>query len=407
MRYLDVSDFVGALETTGLLKGKIITVNMRNGSVDVDVEGFDVIIRDIPVTSAYCSSVCNSIVFVMPRVGDIVWLGRCQGEFVILGYVVARDIVDISASGIGKTIVRRFKDKAGMENNFGATIYDMKAGDIGFFLHEGDRMLEFMMLASGRIMLGFGAGMVIYDQDEIMERKFINKYRSFDANEGLVEWGLPEVKTVGGVKITKYKEFAYKVKSGDGSVVFQLGYIDDGVTGEPERGRFGGNLRFKLKVGNYEINMDGGGNTYATVNNVRVETENEEVIIRSMKKESVGSDCEINISGDKELKVGGEVQVTVGGACRINSGGDMVIEGGTVSIEGGTVSIEGGNVNIMGGNVSITGQVSINSGLALVMESLLPLLEDHSHVFSGKGKVGRPIGLDGLAAHATKTVTAR
>jgi hypothetical protein len=296
MRYLDVSDFVGALETTGLLKGKIIAVDTRNGSVDVDVEGFDVIIKGIPVTSVYCSSVCNSIVFVMPRIGDIVWLGRCQGEFVILGYVAVRNPVDISAGELDKTIIRRFKDKADVENNFGATIYDMKEGDIGFFLHEGDRMLEFMMLASGKIVLGFGAGMVIYDQDEIMERKFINKYRSFDANDSLIEWGLPEVKTVGGVKVTKYKEFAYKVKSGDGSVVFQLGYIDDGITGEPEKGRFGGNLRFRLKVGNYEINMDGGGNTYVNVNNVRVEMENEDVVIRSMKKESVGSDCEINIS---------------------------------------------------------------------------------------------------------------
>jgi hypothetical protein len=438
MRYLDVSDFVGALETTGLLKGKIVAVNKDNGSVDVDVEGFDVIIRGIPVTPVYCSSVCNSIVFVMPRVGDIVWLGRCQGEFVILGYVVVRNPVDMSASEIDKTIVRKFKDEADMENNFGATVYDMKEGDIGFFLHEGDRMLEFMMLAGGRIMLGFGAGAVIYDQDEIMERKFINKYRSFDANGGVIEWGLPEVKTVGGIKVTKYKEFVYKVKSGDGSVVFQLGYIDDGITGESEKGRFGGNLRFRLKVGNYEINMDESGNTYATVNNVRVEMENEDVVIRSMKKESIGSNCEVDITGDKELKVGGnesveiagnkelkvggnesveiagnkelkaggEIELTAGGTCRITSGGDMIIEGGNVKISGGNITIAGGNITIAGGNLTVTGQLSVNGGLALVMASLLPLLESHRHVFYGIGMVGEPIGLSGLMVHATKTLTA-
>jgi hypothetical protein len=124
-----------------------------------------------------------------------------------------------------------------------------------------------------------------------------------------------------------------------------------------------------------------------------------EVNISGNKELKVGGNESIEVSGNNELKAGGEVKVTAGGACRITSGGDMVIEGGSVSIKGG-------NITITGGKLSITGQVSINGGLQLIMASLLPLLENHTHMFYGTGVVGKPIGLSGLVAHATKTLTA-
>ena len=376
MRYLSVGDFVGALDTAGILKGKIIKVYSDTCTVDVDIEGFDVVLRSVPIRPVYCSNVCHSAVIIMPREGDLVWLGKCQGEFMILGYVAERDLVNVEGSEIDKTVLKRYKTEAEMESDLSATIYDLKPGDVGFFVHEGDRMLEFMMLQGGRIVMGFGIGTVIYNQDEVSERKLLNKYRSVDANGSVVEWGLPEVKVASGVTLTMFKEFVFKIVNKDGKEVLQFGYIDDGRTGMPELGRFGGDLRFRLKIGNYEVNMDSGGNSYITINNVRIEEENEDVVIRVNKTESVG--------GDFELKTGR--------MCKIKANGNIIIEGG--------------NIEIKGANVTIRGIINLNEGVALLKETIIPLLENHSHEFYGDGTVGRPIGLQGLSAHKTLTVRA-
>jgi len=393
MRYVNQSDFVSVLETRDVLKGKIYKIDAKAMCVDISVEGFSEIIQSVPIKPVYCSNVCNSSVVVMPRIGDIVWLGRSQGEWFIVGYVAERVIdkegKDIKTHMLAKQKVEtdaEDKEKTGKKR--GAKIYELQPGDVGFFVHEDDRALSLMLLKGGRIVMGFGAGTVIYNQDEVAQRKLLNKYRSIDANKGLVEWGLPEVKLADEMTVTKYKEFVFKVKTGDDKDLFQFGYIDDGVTGEPEKSKFGENLRFRFRIDKYEINMDEKGNAYITVNDVRIEAHNEDIIISGYKKE--------NISEKYNLEVGEDYNINVSGKCVLKANGDIEIESdGDINIK-----VDGDAKIDAGGDVKINGDMN-----ALVLESVLPLLEKHRHYFKGKGKVLTPIGLSGISDKCkTKTI---
>lgn len=406
MRIVTPEDFVSALERRGLVKGIITNVSKENFAVDVVIPGFNERISGIPITPVYCSGVCNSAIIVMPRVGDIVWLLMSHEEWRVVGYVVERLVEEVR---VNRTMLGEMVSTSGEVGNeanekWGMRIMEMEEGDVGFFVHEGDRMLEFAMKRGGRIIFGFGLGLIIYDQDDVAERHFVNKFMSTDINGGSVEWGLPVIEEIGGVRVTKFNDFAFKIKQDDNNYII-FGHVDK--KGLPEISEFGSDVRCKIKVNDFELSVDRDGNLIVETKNYKLNADSEKVVVDGSKEVSVGENKVEKIGGKVEVNVGKDYRAECGGTVKLDCKGNVSVTcSGNIEVTcSGNIVVKGNTVRVEGGNINITGNVNLNnSAVGVVMATILPLLEAHVH--PNQGSAPSPL-LSGISVtQATKSFTA-
>lgn len=374
MRFLELSDFVRKVESNTLLAGKVTRVDTEKMVMDVWIgEGFDIVVKEVPIKMEYCSGVVNSVMVAVPRVGDDVYVMNRNGKAEHVGYV--NSYVKESEYEVESVWSRCKRDGVvGGEGGVverGFRVADLREGDIGIFVHEGDRIVDFVLKRDGRIVVGFGAGMVVYNQDEGSERKLVNYMKSSDFSGGSVEWGVPVVKGVDGMERKVHGDFAFKVKGSD--VEMCIGYVDGGG-GLPAMDREGKIVRGKVKIGDCEILVSKDGN-------IEIKTKGN-IMIR-------GNDVRMEIGRGNMYADNVDMNVKKEVVCKVDK--SVKVETGQLEVEcKGDVNVKGGNVKIEGSNVEVEGQrIKLGGEKGFVLEDVLGYLVGHTHVDS-QGKTTTP-----------------
>lgn len=369
MQFIEAVDFVDIIKPEQLIAGRVVQVNTTDMLMDVIIYEYDTIVKNVPVQMLYSSMSTNSAVIIVPRVGDDIYLTNRQGILTHIGYVN-------TYGKEGKNYIRSLwsiMNESGeiLEDNEnfverGMKVIQLDEGDIGFFIHEKDRMLEFVMKRDGRILLSFGAGVIILNQDEVSERKLLNLMKSNDLNGHVVEWGIPEVR-IANLLQKLYNEFRFLILGNFEDVC--IGYNDN--NGLPLLDREQSEVRLRLKIGSCELLISKTGN-------IELKT--------SGKLYIKGSDNECNLLNTNiavnnlHMTVNKDSKQEIKGKCDININNKLTIEvGNDIVIKGNAIKIEGSSLEVSASRIKLAGEKGF------VLEDILPLLLSHTHIDSKGG----------------------
>lgn len=395
MRFLVGEEVLDRLKLDRLFLGRVVSVNVGAMTVDVVLQETGTLVKEVPIPVVYVSGTVNSGIIAVPRVGDNVYVGLRQDEWVCIGFALSSVIVDKYEYVTAWSRMMESADKG--DGGVGAKPPKLNEGDFAVFIHDGDKNVDFVMTTSGYIMLSAGLSSLFMSQEDMsiseVARKKMEVYPMF----GKVEVGQAEMKTVNGMEVPVPGEFRWRVdneesllgKTSVGKMILELGYIVDENTGMPKVSSVGGRVRFRLKIGMFELIIDEGGHIdivglsgVSMLQGITKITQNLSDVVRSVNNivERIGSQRR-NI-GTSEESIGVE---------------NLVVQTGSVSV---------GNL-IFNTN---TGSFRLAGDIPFVLSTILPILSFHEHKVVNvpmKGLIAVPseqLNLPMLLLHASKFV---
>lgn len=395
MRFLATQELVDRLKLDRLFIGRVVSVNTGAMTVDVVLQETGTLVKEVPVPVMYVSGTVNSGIIAVPRVGDNVYVGLRQDEWVCIGFALTSTVVDSHEYTTVWSQMMQSDDTG--DSGVGSRPPKLSEGDFAVFIHDKEKNVDFVMTTSGYIMLSAGLSGIFMSQEDMsineMARKKTEVYPMF----GKVEVGQAEEKTLSGMNVPVPGEFKWRVDNEEsvlgqtpvGKLILELGYITDEVTGMPKLSSRGGRVRFRLKVGIFELTVDETGYVdivgltgIALVQGMTQVTQNFANVVRSVN-------TLIERIGEKKSDVGVS---------------DDVIGVENLIVQTGNVDIGKLNFNAGTGNFRLAGDIPF------VLSTILPSLSMHEHQVvnvPGKGLTALPsveLNLVGLLLHASKFV---
>ncbi len=344
MKELDLREVIKTSDFKKLFIGRILTVDTAEMMATVELQ--DILgVVNVSLFFHYISDIAGGYMVYVPVIGDTVIIGMSQSaNWEVVGYRMNRLTTDEHSTW---GLMRK-------TDQYTQPI-ELQKGDFAIGIRKDENNVDLLMLGNGKMVLTAGLVYVILNQNDNSLRQIMS-YCICGNGKMIQDWGEARFISDGKEQVIKDEQL-WRVKNEEKEEI-ALGCINK--KGIIEKDSKDSPIRFRVKINETEILINKNGEVAINAQNGFI-----------LKIQQTGEMIEIKNSGINIISDSVNIETKFNQEGDVNIKGDINVEGkinisDSLDVGKKITALEGGDV----GGVT-----------ALVLETILPLLTNHTHSY--------------------------